>query len=232
MLTLVLAEAELELIPEEIISHPSIVSYSKKLNKKARNLILDSSFHHPALKKLPEGNRRGRPDIVHIFLLVSLDSIANKRNHLRVIVHTRNNQAIYVNPETRIMRNYTRFIGLMEQLFEKKVIVSGEDEEKILLELKEDVTIEKILEEEKCDAVITFSSKGEKVNLFDYLRKLKENNCKDLLCIIGGFPHGDFHFNVKRYSKDVISIYDEPLSAWVVGSEIIVNYENIFINNL
>ena len=37
-----------------------------------------------------------------------------------IIVHTRNNDVITIDPETRIMRNYTRFIGLMEQLFEKQ----------------------------------------------------------------------------------------------------------------
>src|SRR4030042_2871445 len=133
MLTIVLAESKLELIPNDILSHPAIASYAKQRNKKPKNLILDSSFHHSAMKDLPEGNRRGRPDIVHIFLLNSLESILNKKEKLKIIVHTRNNEAIFIDSKTRIMRSYSRFIGLFEQLFEKRKIVA---EEKILIELK------------------------------------------------------------------------------------------------
>ncbi len=227
MLTIILAESELERIPFQILSHPAIISYAKKLNKKTERLILDSSFHHSALRKIPEGNRRGRPDIVHIFLLTTLESIVNKRKHLKVIVHTRNNEAIYIHPETRLMRNYTRFIGLMEQLFEKKKISS---DDKNLLEIYENVPLEEIVEREKSDFVIAFSPEGEKVRLLDYFKNLEKKNCKDLLCIIGGFPHGDFHCDIKKYVDETIAIYDKPLSAWTVANEVLVNYENIFLN--
>lgn len=41
---------------------------------------------------------------------------------LRVYIHTRNNEIIYVKPETRIPRNYNRFVGLMESLFKNKAV--------------------------------------------------------------------------------------------------------------
>lgn len=228
MLTIVLAESELELIPREIQSHPAVLSYSKKMNKKPSSLILDSSFHHSALRKISDGNRRGRPDIVHLFLLTTLDSIVNKEKHLKIIVHTRNDEVIYVNPETRLMRNYTRFIGLMEQLFENKRIITGDG--KTLLEIHENVSLGKILEEEEHDIIISFSSDGEKTRLPCFFKKLKEKNYENLLCIIGGFPHGGFYFDIKNYSDRVISIYDEMLSAWTVAGEVLVNYENVFLD--
>lgn len=225
MLTIILAESELELIPSNIVNHPSVISYSKQRNKKPKSLLLDSSFHHSALKELPDGNRRGRPDIVHIFLLNSLESILNKKGKLRIIIHTRNNEAIFIDSKTRIMRSYNRFVGLFEQLFEKRKIVF---EEKTLIELKENISLEKIIENEDHDYVITFSENGKIVDLRDYLINLKNKKIKNILCIIGGFPHGDFHSDVSKYSDDVISIFDEKLNALSVSNELVVFFNNIF----
>ena len=202
MLTIILAESELEKIPNQILSHPSVTSHSRQFNKRPANMILDASFHHSAMKNIPEGERRGRPDIVHISLLTALESILNKRGELKVIVHTRNNEAIYFNPETRLMKSYIRFIGLIEQLFEKKIIAA---EDKILLELRENKTLENIIKEEKHDFVLSFSPDGKKVNLPNYLTALKKKKHKDMLCIVGGFPHGDFHNDISKYSDDVNS---------------------------
>ena len=226
MLTIILAESELEKIPNQILSHPSVTSHSRQFNRRPTNMILDASFHHSAMKNIPEGERRGRPDIVHISLLTALESILNKKGELKVVVHTRNNEAIYFNPETRLMKSYIRFIGLMEQLFEKKIIAA---EEKTLLELCENKTLEKLIDEEKHDFVLCFSPDGKKVKLSNYFKGLKEKKHKNILCIIGGFPHGDFHNDISKYSDDVISIYDETLTAWTVAGELLVNYENTFL---
>jgi len=225
MLTIVLAESELELIPNDILSHPAVTSYASQRNKKPRNLILDSSFHHSAMKDLPEGNRRGRPDIVHIFLLNSLESILNKKEKLKIIIHTRNNEAIFVDSKTRIMRSYNRFIGLFEQLFEKRKIVA---EEKTLIELKENFSLEKIIENEDHDFLITFSENGKIVELRDYLINLKTKKMKNILCVIGGFPHGDFHSDISKYSDDIISIFEEKLNALAVSNELLSFFNNIF----
>jgi len=125
-----------------------------------------------------------------------------------------------------LMKSYIRFIGLMEQLFEKKIIAA---EEKTLLELCENKTLEKLIDEEKHDFVLCFSPDGKKVKLSNYFKGLKEKKHKNILCIIGGFPHGDFHNDISKYSDDVISIYDETLTAWTVAGELLVNYENTFL---
>ncbi len=225
MLTIILAESELELIPNQIIFHPAVKSYSKQRNKKPNGLVLDSSFHHSAMKELPEGNRRGRPDIVHIFLLNSLESILNKKGKLKIIIHTRNNEAIFIDSKTRIMRSYHRFIGLIEQLFEKKKIAT---EQKILLELKENISLEKIIENENHDFIITFSENSKIVELYDYLINLKNKKIKNVLCIVGGFPHGDFHFDISKHSDDIISIFKERLTAWSVTNDLLAYFNKIF----
>lgn len=225
MLKIILAESEIEKIPREILSHPSVTSSARLFNKRPEKMILDASFHHSAMRNIPEAEKRGRPDIVHIFLLMALESILNKEGKLKVVIHTRNNEAIYINPETRLMKNYIRFIGLMEQLFEKKVIST---EDKTLLELRENKTLKDLINEEKHDFVICFSPDGKKTKLSKYFEDLKGKKKKDILCIIGGFPHGDFHEDISKYTDDVISVYDKILTAWSVGIELFVNYENNF----
>jgi len=227
MLTIILAESELELVPDEIASHPAIISCAKQRNKKPGSILLDSNLHHSAMKELTEGNRRGRPDIVHIFILNALESILNKKGNLKIIIHTRNNEAIFIDPKTRIMRNYARFIGLFEQLFEKRKIVA---EEKVLIELKENLPLEKIISGEEHDFVISFSENNKSIELRDYLINLKNKKIKNILCVIGGFPNGDFHSNLSEYSDDIISIFDEKLNAWSVANELLAFYNNTFQN--
>jgi rRNA small subunit pseudouridine methyltransferase Nep1 len=70
------------------------------------------------MKKLEESEKRGRLDIVHFALLEALGSPLNREGLLQTYVHTINDYVITVNPETRLPRNYNRFVGLMEQLFE------------------------------------------------------------------------------------------------------------------
>ncbi|HYT17864.1 MAG TPA: 16S rRNA methyltransferase, partial [Thermoplasmata archaeon] len=112
MLTLVLADSELELVPPSIAGHPAIRTSARKRGRSPTSILLDSSLHHPALKGVPDGERRGRPDLVHGFVLLCLDSIVNQEGRLTTIVHTRHDDVLRFAPQTRIPRNYARFVGL------------------------------------------------------------------------------------------------------------------------
>ena len=221
MLTLILAEAELESMPLELYRHPAVMAHAKQRAKQPRQILLDSNYDHAAMTNLPEGRRRGRPDIVHLFLLTALESIANKQRQLHILIHTRNNEVITVSPQTRIMRNYERFLGLMEQLFEKTVVP---DAEHPLLVLEKNITLKQLVEKQKAERVIVFSKDGTPVKLHTYLNELQKQKKSDLLCVIGGFPSGVFHTDVTTIATDVISLYPEMLPAWTVASEILVNY--------
>lgn len=223
MITLILAEAELELIPKSIQNHPAVRSQAKQRNKSSSKLILDASFHHSAMKTINEGRRRGRPDITHIFLLTVLESIANKEENIKqVIIHTRNDEAIYINPKTRIMRNYTRFIGLMEQLYEKETIST---EDMILLELQKNKTLKQIIKESQIDHIVCFTNTGKKTDLSIYFSTLKTEEDKDILFIIGGFPSGEFHNDITEITNEQLSIYPEKLTAWTVANEVLTHYQ-------
>jgi rRNA small subunit pseudouridine methyltransferase Nep1 len=225
MLTLVLAEAEVELMPAELSRHPAVIAHARLRRKQPTQILLDSNYHHAAMNNLPEGRRRGRPDITHLFLLTALESIVNKQGQLNIIVHTRDNAVITVNPETRIMRNYERFLGLMEKLFEKQVVP---DEKQPLLSLRENISLTQVIEQAQADVVITFSKDGTSVILPDYFSELKKQKKTHLLCIIGGFPSGQFHTDIKTITTGVLSLYPEMLPAWTVASELLVNYGNIY----
>lgn len=209
MMHLVLADAELEIVPAKIRRHAAV--------RKSKSMLLDASLHHTAMRGIENWQRRGRPDIVHVFLLIAHDSILNKEGMLRTYVHTRNDEVIYIKPETRIIKNYNRFKGLMEQLFQHRRVPPDNEP---LMEMKNE-KLEDLLK--KLDGKkILFSEKGKKV-------KLDEMMEEEIVCIIGGFPHGDFLSPVDEMVDEIVKIYDAPLPAWTVEMEAIVAYENKFI---
>ncbi len=214
MLHLILADAELELVPEELWNHPSVINVAQRRGKKPRNILLDSTFHHSAIREHFKGeeNRRGRPDIAHYFLLNSLESPLNLKNDLRVYVHTRNNEVIFIRPETRIPKSYNRFVGLIEELFHNGYVPSKKDPLLWIEKLNIKDLLRKIGEEN----VLVLCSKGEKKRIYEILEK-------DQVVIIGGFPSGTFMSDIKNFKKT--SIFDGDLTAWVTAYEVIANYE-------
>ena len=215
MLTLVLADTELERVPVEIQRHPSVRASARKRGRSPASILLESSLHHPALRKVPEGERRGRPDIPHIVLVVALDSILNVEGGLRLFVHTRNDEVIQFAPETRIPKNYTRFVGLMEDLFERGEVPA----ESPLIRMDRDVTLAQLLSRLGTEAW-TFAEGGEPA---DPVREFSGHG-GDLVAVIGGFPHGEFRSPVATLTKRVLSIHPKPLKAWTTAAEVLVAY--------
>ena len=224
MLTLVLAEAEIELMPAELTRHPAVIAHARRRKKPPTQILLDSNYDHSAMISIPEGQRRGRPDIAHLFLLITLESILNKKGQLQIIVHTRNNMMITIDPKTRIMRNYERFLGLLEALFEKQVVP---DERHPLLTLQQNISLNKIIEHVQADIVIIFSKDGTPIILAEYFKELNKQKKHHLLCVIGGFPSGEFHTDLNTITTTNLSLYPEMIPAWTVASEILVNYGNM-----
>ncbi|ASI99967.1 16S rRNA methyltransferase [Thermococcus celer] len=216
MLHLVIAEAELEPVPKDIANHPAVVNHARRRGKRPEETILDATYHHAAIKKLPDGERRGRPDIVHVCLLNALESIANREGLLRVYVHTRNDEVIYVKPETRIPRNYNRFVGLMESLFKNRAV----PRDLKLLRLEEK-SLGELVDEIKPDGVFVMHEDGELMKPPEFGRTL--SRFQNPLVVVGGFPHGDFRGKIPGRK---VSLYREPLMAWTVVNEIIINFEH------
>ena len=202
MLTLVIAEAAVECVPVSLCDHPVIVKSAQKRGKSPENILLDSNFHHAAMKSLKDYHKRGRPDITHVILLCALESVLNKRKELTLYIHTRNDEIVHINPCTRIPRSYNRFCGLMEQLLKEKTI-------KDLMHIQEKSLLDFL------DAL-----PGEKVVMHrgggPFILK------KDVTCIIGGFPHGDFD---TEFHYPYMRVTDLELPAWTVVNELVVRHE-------
>jgi rRNA pseudouridine-1189 N-methylase Emg1 (Nep1/Mra1 family) len=47
---------------------------------------------------------------------------------------------------------------------------------------------------------------------------------RDVACIVGGFPDGDFTSPVYDMADEVLSISPYVLKVWTVASEILVNF--------
>lgn len=219
MLNLILAESALERIPKPLWSHPSVFRMAERLNKQPEQLLLDRSFHHRAMLGLKEAYRRGRPDIAHFCLLEALGTPLNREHLLRTYVHTIDDKIIYPNPDVRLPRNYFRFTGLLEQLYESQKIVK---DGKTLLELKRG-NLRHVIDEVKPSYVIAFTRMGEPMLLHRAINRLvKEENPA---IIIGAFPRGHFKEETKQISNELICIDQTPLEAWTVVSRAIYDYE-------
>ena len=218
MLKLVFLDTSLELVPPNIAKHPAIVKDARRRKKKPTRIILDDSKHHLAMKDLRNREKRGRPDIIHQCLLSVLDSRASK--YIDIYVHTIDGKIIWINNKTRLPRNYNRFIGLMEDLFDKKEIKANGD---VLLKILK-VDLRYILKD--ADIVVVLTENGDKDEEF-----LKEVfKLKNPAVCIGAFPHGDFEeetMNVLRsLNAEFVALSKEPLTSLYITNRVICIYEN------
>jgi rRNA small subunit pseudouridine methyltransferase Nep1 len=219
MLTLVLAESALETVPQSLWSQPAIMKYAKKWCKSPRHILLDRSYHHVAMKRLPQAYKRGRPDIVHFSLLEALGSPLNREGRLQVYVHTINDSTITVNSKVRLPRNYSRFVGLMEQLFEMGRVPPKETP---LLKL-EQKTFPQLIHEIKPTYIMGLTRKGSPKTLEEAVSRLSREEKPAV--IIGAFPQGNFSEETINMANETACIDLETLEAWTVTSRIIYEYE-------
>jgi rRNA small subunit pseudouridine methyltransferase Nep1 len=222
VLNLVLAESAFETIPRELWRDPLIRRYAEKRGKEAQFLLLDRSYHHAAMKNLPWSEKRGRPDIVHFSLLEALGSPLNKEGLLEVYVHTISNRIISIRRETRLPRNYDRFVGLFEQLFKLGQIPPNGPP---LLTLTENTTLSRLVKKIKPDYIVAFSRKGKFRTLQGSISEF--SNKKNPLAIVGGFPHGIFSNDSLKLADQVVAIDREMLETWTLTARIIYEYEKL-----
>ena len=219
MLTLILAESALETVPKELWKHPAVEHHSKRRHKSPRFIILDRSYHHAAMKTIRDNEKRGRPDIVHFCLLEALGSPLNKGGLLKIYVHTINDQVISVSSEIRLPKNYIRFIGLMEQLFQfGKVPKTGNP--LLILEHK---SLFELISALKPSYLVAFSKTGNPSTLEEVVSRLKGE--ENPAVSIGGFPLGHFKESTRSLADEVVCVDPDMLEAWTVTSRFIYEFE-------
>lgn len=207
----VFLEASLELVPEEIRSHPAVRADARRRGKSPASILLDDSKHHSAMKLLKFREKRGRPDVIHQCLLLLLDS---PTEDFEVYVHTINGELIWINRKTRLPRNYNRFVGLIEKLFVERRISA----ETTLMEFV-DASLKDIV---KGKEVLLFREKGEVIDFGEMLEK-------DVAVCIGAFPHGDFLEETLSELGNFkeISLGRESYTSLYVTSRVLCEYERV-----
>jgi rRNA small subunit pseudouridine methyltransferase Nep1 len=220
---LLLADAALELVPREIWGHPAVASYARRRGKRPGEILLDSSYHHQAMRGLRDSEKRGRPDILHFTLLEALGSPLNKAGKLRIACHTVSGHIIEVNPVTRLPRNYDRFKGLMEKLLLEGLIKTGGGE--VLLRARMMGLADWVRESLGVPAVAALLSEtGPPASIQTVTNLLAEGTA---IFIVGCFPHGDFSDEVKSLASVEISLSKYRLEAWVAASRILCMLESV-----
>jgi rRNA small subunit pseudouridine methyltransferase Nep1 len=219
VLSLILAESSIELVPNELVRHPAILKWAQRKRKDPHTLILDQTYHHSAILRLgPRGIGRGRPDIPHLSLLLALGSPLNLAGRLNCFVHTRGNEIISIDSKARLPRNTDRFTSLLEQLYQEKVVPpTGRP----LLSIKHG-TIGDLVDEISGE-VIALTTRGIPRRMDEVALRLTEH--RDPVLLVGGFPSG--HFSKEALSKVTESyrIHDHGLEAWTVVARSIYDYE-------
>ncbi len=217
MISLILTESSLELVPKELKSHPSVVSHAQKLGKKPTEILLDNSWHFAAMKGISNEIKRGRPDLVHFCILEATTIPLYNKNKIKIYIHTIDDKVIYFGENVHIPKSYHRFEGLIEKLFLEKTIESNGN---VLLEIKEK-SFSELIDEIKPSKVVGFSSKGEKHSFENTISEIPENCC----LVIGGFQKGQFSDIVQSRIDQLISIDDSSFEAHVVVARILYEYE-------
>ena len=220
MLDLVFVETSLELVPSEILRHPSVKRNAKRRGKRVEETLLDRSLHHYAMDKLSNAEKRGRPDIFHFCMLEAMGSPLNRKGHLRLWANTIQGYNIEVSPSTRPPRDCIRFNSLMEQLF-----INGQvppDSNEPLMKLRK-ASLKDLVKLSSPSKVIALSSHGEESNFSDVAKLLSEE--LNPMILIGAYPKGSMNGETLDVADEVFSVYPELLEAWTITSRIVYEYE-------
>jgi rRNA small subunit pseudouridine methyltransferase Nep1 len=217
MLSLIIAESSLELVPRELQRHNAVTSFCRKFDKIPSRTLLDNSWHFGAMRGIKDEIKRGRPDIVHFCLLEACTIPLFEEDEIQVYVHTIDDRVIEVKPGTRLPKSYHRFAGIIEQLFFEQKIKS---KDKTLLSVS-DMTFSELVDKINPDKVIGLSFEG-KQSSYEQVAK----SCTDETClVVGGFPKGEFFDSTKKRIDTLLSVDARPLEAHVVIARTLFEYE-------
>ena len=217
MISLILSESALELVPYELQEHPSVISHAKKLGKHPSEILLDNSWHFAAMKGIKNEIKRGRPDLVHFSILEATTIPLYYQNKLNLFVHTIDNKVIHFGKNVHIPKSYHRFQGVIEKLFQEKKVLSKNE---LLLEIK-DQTFSELIHEINPFNVIGFSTSGQSSSYQKIASEIPDNSC----IVIGGFQKGHFSDSTQSEITNLYSIGNDSFEGHVIVSRILYEYE-------
>ncbi len=221
MLSLVIAESALELVPEELQNHNSVLASARRFSKKPSEILLDVSWHFAAMKGIKNEIKRGRPDLIHFCLLEACSIPLYFEDKIRVFVHTIDDRVIFVGKGIRMPKSYHRFAGLIEKLYS---IGQIEENNKKLLELKE-MNFATLIEEINPKKTLGLSHKGHLSSYQEVSKEMYNDTC----IVVGGFAKGQFSNDIKKHFDKIMSVDKNPLEAHIIISRLLYEYEKRII---
>ena len=221
MLSLVLAESALELVPMELHRPNSVIASARRFNKKPSEILLDISWHFAAMKGIKNEIKRGRPDLIHFSLLEACSIPLYFENKLNVFVHTIDDKVISIGQNVRLPKSYHRFVGLVEKLYATGKIKENDN---TLLEIN-DMNFGNLIKKINPKLTISLSSKGNKSSYQKLAEEIEDDTC----IVIGGFSKGQFSDKNKIHFDRELSVDKEPLEAHIIISRVLYEYEKRII---
>lgn len=207
MITFLLAEAELELIPSSLVKHPKIVARAKKRRRESQHLLLDQAADHDAMRGLEGGDRRGRPDIAQVWTLLVMDSLLARRGLARALIHTRDDGLVRIRPDARLPRNQAKTYQLFEDLLRQGEVPLGGP----LLTLERGRSLESVVAKELPGTKVLLEVGGERARATEFAALAAQG---DVSIVMGGFPRGAFRQAQRSWFDRVVRVADEELTVW------------------
>jgi rRNA small subunit pseudouridine methyltransferase Nep1 len=211
--TLAIIDTELEVLPKELAHGAKLRASSDALFGK-RDVILDHVLHADIVRSMSDGNRRGRPDILHHALSLAISSIPYRLGYIDVVVHTRNNEAISFEPKAQVPQNYFEFLRLLGDLYSNGQVDCRD--RKWTLEPNRD--LKQIIARSRADVRVLMCQDGEVKGLGKLLKGFDDKNA---IIMFGGFAEGDFKSPVKDLADISVSLGPELLNINAVTAEIL-----------
>jgi rRNA small subunit pseudouridine methyltransferase Nep1 len=217
MISVILVESALELVPSELKHHPSVISHARKLGKYSSEILLDNSWHFAAMKGIENEMKRGRPDLVHFSILEATTIPLYLQNKMKLYVHTIEDKVISFGQNVHIPKSYHRFAGVIEKLYREKQVVANDD---VLLEIKNQ-TFSELLHQINPSKVIGFSIKGKMSSYEKIAAEIPDDTC----IVFGGFQKGHFSDLIENKISDLYSVGNESFEGHVVVARMLYEYE-------
>ncbi len=224
MLHIILLECALETIPPEIAGSKEVQSYATRRKKAPSTLLLDQTYHGRAMRRLPNHERRGRPDIVFACLLSILESPLCRAGFLEVYLHLADGRIIEVNPTVRLPRNHERLVGLFEQLLVSGKVPPDGPPLMQIHEMRLQDLIERLTSKRDDALRLLALETGRPTDMDELGALLPADPSVPVVCGVGAFPHGDLSESIRSLFDVHVCLDPEVMMAWHVCSEVLWTY--------
>lgn len=216
---IVMVEAGLENLPPPLARDRKALRLARRYRVRPQQLLLDVSVFYEQMRRLGIDASRGRPDIVHMFLLATSYSPLALKGRLKTYVHTRQGRLIEVEPGTRPPKNQFQFYKLMMQLLSEGRVPP--DSPKPLMRIYNAPRPADVLKAIGAEKPVLLHEKGRSPKC----NELWGMTAPSTVFVVGGFPHGDYGREWLSLSSDRIRVASLPVDAWIAVDRLVACLE-------